>query len=192
MGSVQSLCDRALLLNQGNLMFDGAPEDCVSRYFNLHQPQASTGASVAGVLPRVNDTARNAVLAANVIPKAKSRHGDRNLEILAAGVFDGHSASTWEFEMMHRASIRMLVRANAAVGLPSIGLQIHDRMGNLVFAAGTTQLRFQLPSFSAGDEVLLDFRFRLGCTRCLSMPLNIIMRIQIWGRFLIESAASGP
>jgi hypothetical protein len=34
-------------------------------------------------------------------------------------------------------------------------------MGNLVFAAGTPQLRFQLPALAKGQEMLLEFRITL-------------------------------
>jgi lipopolysaccharide transport system ATP-binding protein len=161
MGAVQSLCDRALLLNQGSLVFDGAPEDCVSRYFNLHKPVPRAGEAVAGSHPAVDPATRKAVIDQNVLPGAKSRHGDKALEIVAASVIDGHGAATWDYEMMHRATIRILLRANAAVGRPSAGVQLHDRMGNLVFAAGTPQLNFPLPAFKAGDEIVLDFRLTL-------------------------------
>jgi lipopolysaccharide transport system ATP-binding protein len=161
MGAVQSLCDRALLLNQGSLMFDGDPEDCVSRYFNLHKPAAKSGMAVAGKHAPVDPAARKAVEASNVLASARSRHGERALEVLATSVVDGHGAPTWDFEMMHRASVRMLLRANAEVRMPSIGIQIHDRIGNLVFAAGTTQLRFHLPALGKGEEILLEFRLAL-------------------------------
>jgi lipopolysaccharide transport system ATP-binding protein len=161
MGAVQSLCDRALLLNQGNLVFDGAPEDCVSRYFNLHKPAPKAGEVVPGTHPAVDPATREAVVEQNIVPTAKSRHGDKALEVIATSVVDGHGASTWDYEMMHRATVRMLLRANAAIGRPSVGIQLHDRMGNLVFAAGTPQLVFPLPSFKAGDEIILDFRLTL-------------------------------
>ena len=161
MGAIQSLCDRALLLNQGSLIFDGAPEDCVSRYFNLHKPAARSGKAVPGTHAPVDPAARKAVEGSNILPAAKSRHGDRELEILAAAVLDGHGAATWDFEMMHRASVRMLLRANSEIRMPSVGIQIHDRMGNLVFAAGTSQLRFPLPALPKGQEILLEFRIAL-------------------------------
>ncbi len=163
MGAVQNLCDRALLLHQGNLVFDGVPEDCVSRYFNLHQPRTTPTAGVVaeGVVPEVQSAARAAIVAADVLPQAKSRHGEKTLEIVAAGAFDGHGSPTWDFEMMHRMSLKLLLRANAPILLPSIGLQLHDRMGNLIFAAGTTQLRFALPALAQGQEVILDFRVAL-------------------------------
>jgi homopolymeric O-antigen transport system ATP-binding protein len=161
MGAVQSLCDRAILLNQGSVIFEGAPEDCVSRYFNLHRPVAKAGESVAGTHPAVDPATRKAVVEQNVLAGAKSRHGDKALEIVAAAVVDGHGAATWDYEMMHRVTVRMVLRANSAVGRPSAGIQLHDRMGNLVFAAGTPQLLFPMPAFRAGDEVLLDFRVTL-------------------------------
>ncbi len=161
MGAVQSLCDRALLLAQGSLLFDGAPEDCVSRYFNLHKPAARAGVAVAGKHAPVDPAARKAVLDSNILSSARSRHGDKALEILAAAVVDGHGAPTWDYEMMHRAAVRMLLRANGEIRMPSIGIQVHDRMGNLVFAAGTTQLRFHLPALSKGEEILLEFRIAL-------------------------------
>jgi hypothetical protein len=76
-------------------------------------------------------------------------------------VYDGHGAATWDIEMMHRACVRLLVKANADVALPSIGLQLHDRMGNLVYAAGTAQLRIDMQAMKSGTEVMLDFNLTL-------------------------------
>ena len=162
-GSVQNLCDRGLLLSQGKLVHDGAPEDCVSRYFNLHQPTTASAAGpvAAGRHAPVATELRAALLAANILPAAKSRHGDRKLELIAAAVLDGHGAATWDFELLHRATIRVLFKAHAPIALPSVGLQLHDRMGNLLFAAGNSQLRFPLPPLAAGEEIMLDFRVTL-------------------------------
>jgi lipopolysaccharide transport system ATP-binding protein len=161
MGAVQSLCDRAILLSQGEVVFDGAPEDCVSRYFNLHKPAAKAGEAVPGEHPEVDPAARQAIESHDVVPSAKARHGDRKLEIVAASVVDGHGAPTWDFEIMHRAAIRVLFHAHEDILRPSAGIQVHDRMGNLVFAAGTPQLRFRLPALSKGQEFILEFRVGL-------------------------------
>ncbi|HEY1848706.1 MAG TPA: ABC transporter ATP-binding protein [Opitutaceae bacterium] len=161
MGAVQSLCDRALLLSAGTLAFDGAPEDCVSRYFSLHAAAPGTGAAISGSHPPVDPHARRAVVAGDILPGAKSRHGDRRLEVTAAVIIDGQGAPTWDYEIMHRACLRVLFTAREEVRRPSVGIQLHDRMGNLVFAAGTTQLRFPLPALGKGQEVLLEFRIAL-------------------------------
>lgn len=162
-GSVQNLCDRGLLLSGGQLMHDGVPEECVSRYFNLHQPATATAAGpvAAGRHAPIAPDLRAALVASDILPSAKSRHGDKKLELVAAAVLDGHGAATWDFELLHRATIRVLFRAHASIALPSVGLQLHDRMGNLLFAAGNSQLRFPLPPLAAGEEIMLDFRVTL-------------------------------
>jgi lipopolysaccharide transport system ATP-binding protein len=161
MGAVQRLCDRGLLLHQGNLVHDGTPEECVSRYFNLHQPRRAAAAGPDGDHPPVDPKTRATLVTDNIVPAAKSRHGERDLEVVAAAVYDGQGAATWEFEMMHRCVLRVLLRARERIALPSVGLQLHDRTGALVFAAGTPQLRFPLPALAAGEEVMLDFNLQL-------------------------------
>jgi hypothetical protein len=116
---------------------------------------------VTGNIPAVDEKTRAWLLEHNILDTAKTRHGDRSFEFLAAVVVDAHGHSTWDYEMMQRACIRVLLRANRNLPLPSVGLQLHDRMGNLVFAAGTPQVRFPLPSLEAGREVMLDFYLTL-------------------------------
>ncbi len=161
MGSVQNLCQRGLLLNQGNLVYDGAPEDCVSRYFNLHQPRTRVAQAEAGKHPAVDAATREALLKDNVLPTAKTRHGDRTFEFVAAALYDGQGGATWDVQMMHRATLRVLLKARQAIALPSVGLQLHDRMGNLVFAAGTPQVRFPMAGLAAEEEIMLDFQITL-------------------------------
>jgi hypothetical protein len=55
----------------------------------------------------------------------------------------------------------MLLRAHGAIHRPSIGIQIVDRMANLVFSAGTAQLHFALPALHPGEEIMLDFKVTL-------------------------------
>jgi ABC-type polysaccharide/polyol phosphate transport system ATPase subunit len=157
MAAVQNLCSRGLLLHNGQLIHDGAPEECVARYFSLHRAAASNQA-VAGTHPAVNAAARADAVAHDLLAGAKSRIGDREFEFVAGAVFDTHGTPATEFELQHQARIRLLLRAKTAVRRPSVGLQVHDRMNNLVFAAGTPQLRFELPALSAGEEILLEFR----------------------------------
>ncbi|MBI5426117.1 MAG: ABC transporter ATP-binding protein [Opitutae bacterium] len=157
MAAVQNLCSRCLLLHNGRLIHDGAPEECVARYFSLHRGAASEHA-VAGTHQTVNTAARSAALAHDLLAGAKSRIGDREFEFVAGAVFDAHGTPATEFELQQQARIHLLLRAKTAVRRPSVGLQVHDRMNNLVFAAGTPQLRFDLPALAAGQEILLEFR----------------------------------
>ena len=99
-----------------------------------------------------------ALLAHNLLPAAKSRHGDRRLEIVAAAIENEHGAPSLRVEMTRVATLRVLLQAHEPIADPSTGFNIYDRMTNLVFAAGTRQLGVILPPMQAGDERLVTFK----------------------------------
>ena len=77
---------------------------------------------------------------------------------MAASFLNHLDLSDLEVPLGARATIRLLVRANRAVAHPALGIQLFDRMGNLIFSAGTPQLNFPLSALVAGEEIMLDFR----------------------------------
>lgn len=155
--AVQNLCTRGLLLHEGKLAHDGSPEECVTRYFALGGRRAANVPVATGTHPAVDAARRAQVLAHDVVAKARSRHGDRHLEFVAATFINEHGAHEGQVALGARGTIRALVRAKEAVSHPALGLQLFDRMANLVFSAGTPQLKFALPPLAAGEEVLVDF-----------------------------------
>lgn len=160
--AVQNLCTRGLLLHQGRLVHDGPPDECVNRYFALTVPSSSATAAPVlqpgGLHPPVAGAARAELLRHDIIPAARSRIGDRVLELVAADFINERGDHAYQVTMMQTAIIRLLLRANQPVADPAVGLQVFDHMANLVFAAGTPQRHFNLPSLAAGEEVLLEFR----------------------------------
>lgn len=158
--AVQNLCDRGLLLHQGRLVFDGPPEECVTRYFALAAPATTPAPAVlpGGLHPVVTPAARAEALTRDILTGARSRIGDRRLEILAAYVINEHGEHDFSVGLMQPVTLRLLLRANAPVASPAVGLQVFDRMANLVFAAGTPQRHFHLPALAAGEEMMLEFR----------------------------------
>ena len=157
--AVQNLCTRGLLLHQGRLLHDGTPEECVTRYFSLvPRPAATAAPGPAGEYPAVPPALRAAVLQHDLVASAKSRHGDRELEFVAASFLNQFDTPDREIPLGGRATIRLLVRAKRPVAQPAVGIQLFDRMANLIFSAGTPQLNFPLPPLAAGQEIMLDFR----------------------------------
>jgi len=164
MAAVQNLCSRGLLLHRGRLVHDGTPEECVTRYFALEAPAlAPVAAGISGGLhPPVAAALRAETVARDILPQARSRHGDRLLEFVAASFTNDRGEPALNVHMMRPGVLRLLLRANQPVAAPAVGLQLFDRMGNLVFAAGTPQRHFHLPALVAGEEVMLEFK--LTCT----------------------------
>ena len=156
--AVQNLCTRGLLLHKGRLLHDGSPEECVTRYFALVPHTQSAAPVAAGTHAPVRPEARAGVLDHDLVARARSRHGDRQLEITAASFINPLETHDLEVPLGGRATIRLLLHANQPVARPAVGIQLFDRMGNLIFSAGTPQLNFALPPLAAGQEIMLDFR----------------------------------
>lgn len=155
--AVQNMCSRGLLLQGGRLVHDGSPEECVTRYFALGGRQASRAPAAAGSHPTVNATLRQGMLDHDLLPRARSRHGDRALEFGGACFLNERGTHDPEIMLGAGGTVRVLVRAREAVTHPALGLQLFDRMSNLIFSAGTPQQNFRLPPLAAGEEVLIDF-----------------------------------
>jgi len=162
MEAVRNLCEQVVLLDQGRMNFLGAPDETVSRYYALFGSRLAgshTGAdapAAGGPAPPVERKAF--VLAHNILGSAKSRHGDGRLEIAALSLENEHGAPSLRVEMTRVATIRILLRARDPIAEPSVGLNLYDRMANLVFAAGTRQLGVVLDPMAAGEERVVTFR----------------------------------
>lgn len=159
---VRRLCDRAILLSHGRLEFDGPPDECVTRYYSrsaLPVPPAEKRQPAAPAPTMPGD--RAGLFENDVLRTARSRHGDRALELLAATIEDEAGAHTMSLMQSQVITIRLLIRARQAAQHPSAGLHLYDRLGNLVFAAGTAQLRQDMPPMATGDERLVTFHLTL-------------------------------
>src|SRR5258708_38959761 len=54
--------------------------------------------------------------------------------------------------------LRLLIRSNESIEQQAIGLNVYDRMTNIVFAAGTRQLGVVLESLVAGESRIDAFK----------------------------------
>ena len=168
MAAVQNLCDRALLLHAGELAFEGPPEEAASRYYALAASRAEIGTFNTAVPPEAPASEDSALfegeatrlLQENLLPQARSRHGSRRLELVAAR-FDGRfGANALQIEMLDEGTFTLLAQANAEIEFPHLGINLYDRMNTLVFAAGNAQLQISLPYLHAGDRLLFRFSLR--------------------------------
>lgn len=159
---VRRLCDRAILLVHGGLEFDGPPDECVTRYYSSTSQSLGGHDKERAAVPApaaTND--RAGLLDHDILRESRSRHGSRELEMLAASIQGETGAFTMSVMQMQTVTIRVLLRARDVMERPSAGLHLFDRLGNLVFAAGTAQLRQNIPPMRAGEERLVTFKLTL-------------------------------
>jgi hypothetical protein len=59
--------------------------------------------------------------------------------------------------MQERLVFHLLLHAHQNIAEPTSGINLYDRMGNLIFAAGTPQLKHTLPGLKTGQEIVIKF-----------------------------------
>ena len=177
MGSIRRICTEAILLNHGQTVFAGAPEEAVSRYYAVcgepdenHKPE-----EVAPIAHSAPSDEHASLLEQSILNTSRSRHGTGEVQIVAATLQNEHGRHSLMFPVFSTMTIRMLLRSNRAVQEPNVGIHIYDRLGNLVFASSTRQLRVTVPALAAGEQRSVTFRiglplqpgaytFSLGCS----------------------------
>ncbi|ALK98773.1 sugar ABC transporter ATP-binding protein [Massilia sp. WF1] len=145
--AMQSICDRAILLDGGRLAKQGTPEE-VMDYYNalIAEREGSTVEQVVTPEGRVQTTSGNGH--ANVIEVALENEEGRVLEMLNVGV---------------PATLRIRVKVNQALPRLVLGYMIKDRLGQQIFGTNTHYLDHPLTELAAGETI--DYRFHF--------PLNL-------------------
>ena len=145
--AMQSICDRAILLDGGRLAKQGTPEE-VMDYYNalIAEREGTTVKQVRTPEGRVQTTSGNGH--ANVVDVALENEEGRALEVLNVGV---------------PATLRIRVRVNKPLPRLVLGYMIKDRLGQQIFGTNTHFLDHPLTDLAAGETI--DYRFRF--------PLNL-------------------
>lgn len=161
---VRRLCGRAVLLSHGSVHYAGTPDEAISRYFSLltgsPPPTQATREDVSGArraAPELTDWQTH-----NILHGARSRHGAGKLHIIAATATNETGRHALSVEQGGVLTISLLLQARQICPNPSAGIQIYDRLGNLVFGAGTRQLRKRLPPLDKAQKQSVVFR--VSCT----------------------------
>ena len=140
--AVERLCDRAVLLRQGEVAFDGLTREAISRYRRLLAEDRSPDELAAGLREWGSGEARI------VEAKLLDTEGDERLQV-AAG---------------ERLVIRLVVASEQDVSPPSVSLELRDDDGVVLGMvtqttaelgwdgrAGTRELRFELDALPLAD-----------------------------------------
>jgi len=147
-GAVRTLCDRALLLEEGLLIREGVPSEILDYY--------------------------NAIIAKNVADhdivqrrasggeRGFTRSGDRGAIIENVDILDD-SGSARALPVGARAIIRVDGSAQRTLDDLTVGISIRDRLGNEVYGTNTHHLGFPARRVATGDSFRADF----------SLPLNL-------------------
>ncbi len=205
--AVRNLCDRAILLVNGTKAYEGPPEEAASRYYALSPTNAVAAVpNKAQAASKTEESSRlREVIGSNDVRRlARSEHGAGGLTIDQVAILDESGSPTRNFTVGAQMTLALRLRATADITDPSCGLHLYDRMNNLIFAAGTRQLRVPLADFHSGEERIVELRlelavhpgeytFSLGCSQRSSDGPNAgfaLHRIEGLGPVAVTAAAA--
>lgn len=184
--AILNLCDRVLLLKNGQAEFCGDPEEAVSRYYTqLGKPSSSkTNIDKKWQLVAAKQDSDIELFRHNILENNTKRHGAQGLEIIAANVTNLDESYTLETPILQSLNFNMLLRAHKHIDQPVAGIHIFDKFSNLVFAAGTRQLQYALPSMQPNQEIIViitvtfsvqagEYTFSLGAAESLNEVPNV-------------------
>jgi hypothetical protein len=133
--AVERLCDRAVLLRQGEVAFDGPTETAIAAYRTLLADDANPDEVEAGL----------------------KEWGTGEARIVAAELLDGDGDARVQFASGEPLTVRLAVAAESGLAPPSVTLELRDD-GGLVL--GTTTANTAALGWNGGDGER-ELRFRL-------------------------------
>jgi energy-coupling factor transporter ATP-binding protein EcfA2 len=188
---VQTVCPRAILVDRGVIKYDGPSVECVSLYYalNAQGPKSKAPAAETSSSPsddESNETVRQLraeIMEHDICGSARSSQGDLGMEITGASFQNEHGDYNMSVEMMKTATIRIILKANQFIPLATAGFSLFDRMNNLIFSAGLTQVARGIRSFNSGEQRVITYRVQfsvkpgeyvmaLGCAEADTADLN--------------------
>ena len=145
--AIQSICDRAILLDRGRLATQGSPEQVMDFYNALiaERESASVGQAV---------TAEGRV---------QTTSGSGEATVTAIVLEDEHGTVLEVVNVGAAATLHIKVRVNAALPRLVLGYMIKDRLGQQIYGTNTHHMEMPLSDLRAGEVV--DYRFHF--------PLNL-------------------
>lgn len=138
LGSVQEICDRAILLHEGEVFYSGSPRNAVAAYRRL-----------VPALGREN---------LKLTPGPLKRFGEGGARITEVWV-EGEGGQRLKVVEGPTFSVKLRVRFLKDLTEPVPGVIILDKEGRQITAANTRWIGFKTGKFRRGEEQVFSFQF---------------------------------
>jgi lipopolysaccharide transport system ATP-binding protein len=141
--AIQSVCDRAILLDGGRLAKEGKPEEIMD-YYN------------AMIAERENETVR---LKETAEGKVQTISGTGEATVSDIALYDEHGARVEVVDVGAPVTLEVRVRARSPIPRMVLGYMIKDRLGQPMYGTNTHLKELPLDDVAAGEEVVYRFAF---------------------------------
>lgn len=143
--AIQSVCDRAILLDGGYLAREGKPEEIMD-YYN------------AMIAERENDTVRQAELESG---KVQTVSGTGEATVTDIALVDRNGERVEVVDVGAPVTLVVTVSAKADIPRMVLGYMIKDRLGQPMYGTNTHLKELPLDDVAAGSQVVYRFNFEM-------------------------------
>jgi len=141
--AIQSICDRAILLEGGRLVKEGAPEEVMDFYNAL-------------IAERENSTVTQATAEDGRI---QTTSGTGEASVVDIALLDERGERVEAVDVGAVVTLRVKVQTNVLVPRLVLGYMIKDKLGQHIYGTNTHHLGMPLYDMQAGDLVEYSFTF---------------------------------
>jgi len=141
--AVQSICDRAILLNNGSILKEGNPEEVMDFYNAL-------------IASNDHSSIRQELIGSN---KIKTSSGSGETEIIDVGIFDKNNIQLDLVKLNQEICLRIKFTLYKNIPELVLGYLIKDKHGMPIFGTNTYHLNQIIFKTQSGDIYEFEFRF---------------------------------
>lgn len=142
-GAIQSLCDRAILIEGGRILRDGDPQEVIDYYNAL-------------VAEKENITVRTLK---STDGRVGTESGTGEAVVAELSLRNGVGAAVEYVSVGDRVTLCAQIEVRVAVEHLVFGYMIRDRLGQPTFGTNTHHTRQVLSNLAAGDKIELEAKF---------------------------------
>ena len=159
-GAVRALCSRAILLNAGEIVADGKPQDVLSRYQKLIMAREQAYEEAAQINEKTDADQEWVLQEEKFAPLNYTfRHGDGSAQILRVEMLDASSRRIEIVETGEPVVVRVWVRFKTDVEAPVCGFLIRNRHGIHLYGTNTELQKLDLGAMRGGEIIEVTFAF---------------------------------
>ena len=143
--AIESMCDRVVLLENGQVMADGTPRDVIPRYHRLLASQ--------GQRTPVDAEATTESPPKDEPVESPKRWGSRKMVIGGCRLLDENDREVDSFQSGDMLVVEVEFAGARALRFPSFGVMIHSAEGVLCYGTNTGRQKFTLDDEVAGGVI---------------------------------------
>lgn len=155
MNTIKKYCSNAILLNKGQLIFEGSPNDATNRYVQILFPaDNSTRQYMSGQKSKKEE----ACLPTSDI---EYRYGSGHGEIASIALLDNLGQVTNVFTSGEEMKVVFRVVAHCDIATPIMAMTVKDAKGWDIYSTNTFFKGITMPGLTTGSEIEVTFTQKL-------------------------------